>query len=209
VNLGDPAAVIVPSLEGPVLLVLFRDVRPMSAREVHRRASRGSHRAVQLALRRLVEQGIVDVQETRGAHLFTLNRDHVAAPVVALLASLREVFLQRLKDAIARWGRSGGAPLSATLFGSAARGDGDAASDVDLLLVGDDAAAGEGWSEQLQALRSDVRRWTGNELAVSVVPVGRLHELAADRSPLVEALLRDGICLYGPPVSQLLSGVAR
>jgi predicted nucleotidyltransferase len=61
-----------------------------------------------------------------------LNRDHVAAPIAVLLASLRLEMWRRLRTRLASWKTK---PLYACVFGSAARADGDSNSDVDLLLV--------------------------------------------------------------------------
>ena len=61
-----------------------------------------------------------------------LNREHVAAPVAEGLADLRLTLWKRFRTALAGWNPK---PVYGCVFGSAARGDGDAQSDIDLLLV--------------------------------------------------------------------------
>jgi hypothetical protein len=61
-----------------------------------------------------------------------LNREHVAAPVAEGLADLRLTLWKRFRTALAGWNPR---PVYGCVFGSAARGDGDVQSDIDLLLV--------------------------------------------------------------------------
>jgi predicted nucleotidyltransferase len=61
-----------------------------------------------------------------------LNRDHIAAGIAVALAELRPELWTRLRQELSRWHPGA---LYANVFGSAARGDGDESSDIDLLLV--------------------------------------------------------------------------
>lgn len=61
-----------------------------------------------------------------------LNREHIAADVALLLSGLRTTLWERFRAEFRNWKVR---PLFASVFGSMARGDGDAASDIDLLLV--------------------------------------------------------------------------
>ena len=66
-------------------------------------------------------------QEAAGEyHLYTLNRQHLAAPAIELLADLRAEFQRRLRDEVAGWQV---APIHLSIFGSAARGAGDVADE--------------------------------------------------------------------------------
>src|SRR3954447_3212721 len=115
------AAVTGGGLEGEVLAVLAGTTKPLTGRQVARLARRGSDRGIRLALQRLAVQGLVDTLDAPPAVLYTLNREHIAAPVALALVELRGALLARLRDAIGSWQV---APLHASLFGSAARGDG-------------------------------------------------------------------------------------
>lgn len=122
-----------------------------------------------------------------------LNREHVAAPAADLLAGLRLELWKRLREELAGWNPEA---LHASVFGSAARGDGGPDSDVDLLLVhrpvpGEQAVGqapsfvgmitgflaaraveqmtdqeANGWRQQIDRLHGLVYSWTGNALQV-------------------------------------------
>lgn len=131
-NLSDPTQAITPTLDGPVLAVLARSGHPLTVGEVAAQAARGSEIGIRKCLARLVDQGIVRAVEMGRNRVHELNRDHVAADVALGLADLRLVLIRRLKEELASWNPK---PIDAWLFGSAARGDGDATSDIDILLV--------------------------------------------------------------------------
>jgi predicted nucleotidyltransferase len=203
VNVAFPHSTVSPTLEGDALVVLADTTRPLTGREVARLAGRGTQPAVAAALSRLVRQGLVHRQEIGGSFLHTLNRDHLAAPAVLVLAGLRTELLKRLRAAVGEWELQ---PVSAALFGSAARGDGDADSDVDLLVV---RAApvdeeDERWRTQMVCLADDVHAWTGNHASLIEVAEQDLPGLLDARPPVLDSLRTDAIPLAGVPPGRLL-----
>ncbi|MHB2023617.1 MAG: nucleotidyltransferase domain-containing protein [Mycobacteriales bacterium] len=131
-DLSDPTRAITPTLDGPVLAVLAAAGKPLTVGQVADLAARGSEIGIRRSLARLVEQGIVRATLMGRNQVHELNRNHVAADVAVLLAGVRPAFWERFRDEFRAWKVR---PLFASVFGSAARGDGDAASDIDLLLV--------------------------------------------------------------------------
>jgi len=131
-DLSDPTRAVTSTLDGAVLAALAVAGRPLTVGQVAEQAVRGSEIGVRRSLARLVEQGIVRATVMGRNQVHELNRDHVAAPVAVALADLRTELWRRLKEELDRWRPR---PLYACVFGSAARGDGDASSDIDLLLV--------------------------------------------------------------------------
>ncbi|MBK5222734.1 MAG: nucleotidyltransferase domain-containing protein [Acidimicrobiia bacterium] len=85
------------------------------------------------------------------------------------------------------------------LFGSAARRDGDADSDIDLLLVRDGSVHpdDETWAEQRHGLARDVERWTGNTVQIIDLSESELATAVRRNEPLISALRADGIVLAG------------
>lgn len=208
-NVAYPHVVLTGGgLEGEVLEVLAGTTKPMTGRQVARLARRGSDRGVRLALNRLVAQGLVDAVDAPPAVLYSLNRDHVAAPVALALVGLRGALLDRLRGTLAGWEVS---PVHVSLFGSAARGDGDEASDIDVFVVRPARTSAEDprWRGQLEALERDIRRWTGNHAGISEVGEDELARLSAERPPAVGELERDAVTLAGKDARRLFTSAGR
>jgi predicted nucleotidyltransferase len=205
-NLRRPHATVTGgALEGDVLAVLAGTTKPLTGRQVGRMAGHGSDRGIRIALNRLAEQGLVHAQDAPPAVLYTLNRDHIAAPIVFALASLRSDLLTRLRSSLEAWEIP---PVHASLFGSAARGEADVDSDIDVFVLRPASVDVEQstWRAQLDALARDIERWTGNAASVSELSEADLVPLAAGRPPIVEEISRDGVTLAGVPADRLFGG---
>jgi predicted transcriptional regulator len=201
-DVSKPFTAISPGVDADVLVVLARSTTPHSGRELARRAGR-SNTGVQHVLDRLVEHGLVNRQVAGRTFLYQLNRDHLLAPTVEQMAGARLELVRRLRDAIGAWEVP---PIHASLFGSAARGDGDTSSDIDLLIVRpvdvdpDDAT----WRSQVDGLADLVRRWTGNSAGIAEVAELELPRLRRDRPPVVEEVGDDAVDLAGETTRKLL-----
>jgi predicted nucleotidyltransferase len=202
-NVGRPYTAISPSLDGEVLQTLAGTTMAMTGRQVARLTGRSSHSGVLDVLNRLTDHGLVDRVELNRAFLFSLNREHLAYPAVIALTGMRAALLGRMGQEIGTWQI---APVHLSLFGSAARGDGDADSDIDLFVVRPTAVSEEDprWREQLDGLAIKIDRWTGNRAAVLEVAEGELVRLATDNPPIVDQLRSDAIVLGGLEISTLL-----
>ncbi len=132
VDLSRPWALIRSPIDMEVVLVLRGTTRPLTGREVARLVRAGSQPTVNASLRRLAEEGLVHAEEAGNAYLYTFNRQHLAAPALEQLAGIRSELERRLRTEIAEWEI---APTHASIFGSAARGDGDNSSDIDVFVV--------------------------------------------------------------------------
>jgi predicted nucleotidyltransferase len=205
-DLGRPYSAIAPSLDGDALAVLAGTTRPLTGREVSRLVRRGSQRGVQGALERLVLQGVVHQQEAGRALLYTLNREHVAAPAIEALASLRAELIRRITVTVGEWEVR---PSHVSIFGSFARGGGDQRSDIDLLIVRPEAVVVDDprWREQLDDLTASVRVWSGNHAGIAEVSRTDVERLRHERPQIVGDMRRDALVLHGPDVETLLGEV--
>jgi len=163
---------------------------------------RNSHSGVLDVLNRLSEHGLVDRQEAGRALLYTLNRDHLAAPAVSILAGIRGELLDRLRERIGGWELQ---PLHASLFGSVARRDGDVDSDIDLFIVRPIRLSDEDsrWRGQINDLAGSVQRWTGNRAGIAEVAEAEINRLSQGETPIVNELRSDAIVLTGPDIVAL------
>jgi predicted nucleotidyltransferase len=204
-NVAHPLRGIIPTLDAPVIEALAATTKPLTGREVNRLAGVGSPRGVQLVLRRLVAQGLVLTEGRDNAGYYLANREHLAWRALESLARLRLALRDRLSEEIAAWALQ---PLHASMFGSAARGDGDSASDIDLLLIRPGSIETiERWDQQLDRLREDVPKWTGNHCQAFDIGLARLAEHVAAHDPLLDAWLADGLHLAGSGLRDLIASL--
>lgn len=201
-DVSKPFAAVSSGVDADVLVVLARSTKTCSGRELARRAGR-SNTGVQHVLDRLVAHGLVNREEVGRTFLYGLNRDHLLAPTVDQMAGARAELVRRLREEIGAWEV---APIHASLFGSAARGDGDTNSDIDLFVVrpADVDPESPAWRDQLDALADRVRRWTGNNAGISEISEGELRRLRKDRPPVVDEVDEDAVDLAGEKARVLL-----
>ena len=191
-RLSRPFEVITPTVDGDVLAVLCRADGPFSGREVHRLAGHWSEAGVRKVLNRLVEQGIVLRQRVGNTYLHSLNRDHIAADAVRAIAYLRETAFELMREALSSWRQP---PAYAAVFGSAARREETAGSDIDVFLVRPEDADAETWQTAASSFATKVSKATGND--VRVLDVTRAELWSPDNAALGSELQRDAITLVG------------
>ena len=198
-DLSNPISSVIPNGHGAVLTVLARTDRGLSGRGIAELTTGqlAKSRALEV-LGELVRAGIVVAEDHPPAKLYRLNRGHVAASAIVALADLRGELIDRIRGAIDSWSPQ---PESAWLFGSAARGDGGAESDVDVLIVRADTVAEDApeWAEQLVALSGRIRDWSGNEASVIEYSASEFAVIVASGERLIDEIRRDGIYLAGDP----------
>ena len=202
-NVATPSEAIVPTLDGPVLVALAKIARPATGRQVHQLTGVGSEAGVRNSLNRLVHQGIVRASPAGSAVLYAVNREHLAWPAVQVLAGMRGELLARLRGVLEGWHPR---PRTAAVFGSVARGDGNADSDIDLLLIrrrGKDAED-EMWQAQLSLLREQVTAWTGNTLQVYDISTADLERSISAHDRLITEWRADAITVCGTDLRGLL-----
>jgi hypothetical protein len=138
--------------------------------------------------------------------LYPANREHLAWPAIEQLAGIRARLLERIRGTVAAWPI---APLHVSLFGSAARRDGDSESDIDVLLVRPDGVGedDEAWESQVGTLRAAVGSWTGNRCQSFVIDRGRLASHLTAKDPLVENWLRDEVLILGEHLQAIIENL--
>lgn len=202
-DIARPYAAVSHTLDGDVLRVLANTTQVLTGREVAALTGRRSHSGVLDALHRLTEHGLVTRVELNRAYLFTLNREHLAAPAVEILMGMGAELLRRIRDALDSWVI---APAHVSMFGSAARGDGSTGSDIDLLVIrpGDLADDNATWRTQLADLKDQIRRWTGNHAQIVELTNEEVIRLRKDERAIVAALRSDAVVLHGSEIATLL-----
>lgn len=196
-----PIEAIVPGAQGRVLAVLVETTAELNLRTVAQLAGISQAQASRL-LPELVDLGVVERREVPPASLFRLVPEHVASRAMLALARSTEAVLDEM-------GRLAGAlphpPASVIVFGSFARREADADSDIDVVVVrptgideDDDT-----WVESLEAWRRGVRRLTGNPVEVLEVSADQAAVKLGGRSQVWADIRRDARVVHGLDVDKL------
>ena len=196
-DFGQPFGGLIPGAQGAVLSALLRTGIPLTGRQVHGLVSdRHSLWTVQEALKSLHAIGLIHTEVVGRAGVHTINDDHVAVLHLRALVDpaqmRREVVATQVDPQVE----------SVLVFGSVARGEATAHSDVDLAVI-----AQANWDGRID-LEDAVRSRLGNDCDVLTFTVAEFAQLANSNEPIVAEILRDGIALIGS-APQLLAGSSR
>ncbi len=198
-----PIEAVIPGVQGRVLAVLARSEAEMTIRTAARLAGVSPQQAA-VVIGRLVDLGLVGRREAGSAALVALDRRNEAAGAVLALAQLQRSTLERLAASARTLSPP---PASLVVFGSFARGEATAKSDLDVLAVraAGVAADDEAWADALAGWEVAARRVTGNPVELLVVGVEELPVLLRDdrRGGLWRSIEVEGITLAGAPLEEL------
>lgn len=190
-----------PGAQGRVLAVLAETTAELNLRTIAQLAGISQAQASRL-LPDLVTLGVVERREVPPASLFRLVPDHVAAQSLLALARATDTVLSemgRLARALPHL------PASVIVFGSFARREAEADSDIDVVIVRP-AEVGEeddAWSASLEAWRRDVRRLTGNPVEILEVSTDGAATKLAGRTQVWADIRRDGRVVHGLDLEEL------
>ncbi|HEY5880531.1 MAG TPA: nucleotidyltransferase domain-containing protein [Nakamurella sp.] len=186
----EPFGGVIPGARGSVLAALLRTGTALTGRQLHRLVGdRHSLWTVQQALHDLTRLGLITTDMVGRAGIHRINERHYAiAPLRRLLSPL-DALTEVARDA-------GGDDLQAViLFGSIARGDARADSDIDLVVI-----APAIWDRRAH-LVDEVRSRLGNDCDVLHFTSEEFALRRAEGEPVIAEIDRDGVALIGaiPP----------
>jgi hypothetical protein len=206
VNLSEPASVVMAPGTAAVIRVLAGAEDAFTIRQIGRLAGVSHARAAQVVAL-LDQHGVVDTEDRGPSRLCTLNREHLATPALVALVDLRRSMLELIRREIESWQMR---PLHASVFGSAARGDGGVMSDLDVLVIRPDDIGPEtdAWSEQLRSAAIQLRRAIGNPVAWFDTSRDELRQAMAAGEPILQQWRLDSVHLTGSTLTTVLREVA-
>jgi predicted nucleotidyltransferase len=183
-NFGEPFGGLMPGARGAVLNVLLRTGAPLTGRRIHALVSGHSLGAVQQALRDMERIGVITTETIGRAGVHRINESHEAIAPLRSLASPVEMLTRVVREA---------APdvEAVIVFGSVARGEARADSDIDLVVI-----APEAWDGRAD-LQQQVLERLGNDCDVLHLTREDVARAPKDREPVVAEILRDGLAVVG------------
>jgi DNA-binding transcriptional ArsR family regulator len=198
VDFVHPVQAVIPGAQGRILAVLANVSTDLTLRTIAR-LSGLSPAQVSRVLPRLVGLGMVDRRDVPPAALFRLEPSHVAARAVLAIARTRDSVVADLQRTAAALEP---APVSMVLFGSFARGDATAQSDIDVLVVrpalsGPDESA---FDVNLERWREEAARLTGNRVETTEVGEDEVPDLITAPRSFWDEVAQDSIVIAGKPL---------
>lgn len=197
-----PVEALIPGVQGRVLGVLSRISTDLTMRTVAELAGVSPQQA-SVVIGKLVDLGVVERRDVPPASLVQLAPGNLAAEIVRSLSRLRESALDEVAQLA---GSITPAPASLIIFGSFARGDASAASDVDVLAVRPALQAHEAdrWTDSLGKWVSEASRALGNPVNHIEIDLEKLPRRLARKGPSVwQDIVREGLVIAGLPLGEL------
>ncbi len=201
VDFRRPVEAVIPGVQGRILAVLAETTAELNLRTIARLSGASPAQASRV-LPELVALGLVDRREAPPSALFALIEDNVAGRLVRSLSRSRETVLDEL-GALA--GQMDLTPVSVIVFGSLARGEADALSDLDVVLVRPTGVDedDEPWASSAERWRTAARRLTGNAVQVIEIDEGELARRLRRPAELWANVLREGVVVHGASLESL------
>lgn len=147
-------------------------------------ADRHSLGAVQQALRDLDRLGLITTETIGRAGVHRINEGHAAIAPLRALASPIEMLTRVVEETVR-------GVEAVIVFGSVARGDAHADSDIDLVVI-----APATWDGRVE-LQQQVHERLGNDCDALHLTPDHFKLAPENREPVVSEIIRDGIALVG------------
>lgn len=200
-----PVETVIPGATGRLLAALARVDAELPVSTLARVAGVGRTRASGL-ISELYNLGLIDRREIGRTTMVRLARDNAAGELLDRLGHLQELVMDRLRLMATEFDP---APLSLVVFGSFARGEATADSDIDVLAVRSEDADSDSWAAAIAAFSTKVRRLTGNPVQVLDYDLNELRRRASPRAKtgraFWKALGRDSVVLAGVGINELVT----
>jgi len=195
----QPVETLIPGVQGRVLGALARTETEMTIRTVARLAGVSPQQA-SVVIAELVSLGLAARREAGSSALVCLDRENEAARVVIALSRLRESVMGRLNELAHAISPP---PESLIVFGSFARSETIATSDLDVLAIRakDIPADDNDWIDALGAWERVARRIAGNPVNMMVVSADEVPALLRRHSGPWRTIANEGVVLVGRPLN--------
>jgi len=186
-----------------ILRLLVRTRAELSGREVAR-LLKLDHKTCHAALRALADQGVVEARRLGTAVAYQVRVDHPVTQDILIPAFEKEQGLvdRYVRDAIAL---SGVVAESVVLFGSVARGDEEARSDVDILLLICDRKTQARTEDALDAAAGTLAARYGSVPQFIVRDCRTFRAKVLNGDPFFNEVLRTGRVMIGKPLNEILN----
>lgn len=150
------------------------------------------------ALAKLEAIGLVHSEDVGPSRVYRLNRQHVLWNPLDIMVTTPAIIKQEITKIAARPEAAG---TTVAIFGSFARGEASAGSDIDVVMVNGADDSEQSRFDVIDSLRERIREMTGNDVDILEIDDDQLARMAASHDPLLDSWITDGQTLAGPDLT--------
>lgn len=200
-----PVHAVVPGVQGRILAVLAETTSELNLRTIASIAN-VSEAQVSRVIPALVAIGLVERREAPPSALFRLVRDHIAAGPILALSRSRDRMIQEMCKVAESLPVP---PSSVIIFGSFARGEADAESDIDTLMISPTGIdeSDEAWSASVEQWIQHVGEVSGNRVEVLEASADEVPARLDRGGSVWQDIERDGLIIHGKALDSYRSVV--
>lgn len=186
-----------------ILRVLFKSKIEITGRQIAQ-LSGLNHRTCHLALRELINEGIVTRQKVGKAHLFSLKEtnylvSHVLQPLFKKEAGLLQTALKKITKFFNR------AVVSVILFGSFAQGRESSDSDIDLLVLVSRQKEKKKVERKFDSLNMELIDIFGNVVSPYILTLREVTKKHKAKERLIGRIIKEGKVIQGKSLTEVLT----
>ena len=185
-----------------ILRFLVQSQSQLNGREIAKNVGL-SHVKAHTALKDLTRQGVVSMRSAGSSLVYWLNEDHFLVKEIIRPAFEKEEGLFEYISRLILKQISPPRPLSIILFGSFAKGNASADSDIDVVIIYPRSKSKTVISKELSEAEKKITSFFGNRLSgVPLLADEFLKKLKA-KDAFIHEIIRGGKVIYGKSITEL------
>ena len=187
-----------------ILRFLVKSQAQLNGREIAKNVGL-SHVKAHTALQELTRHGVVNMRSVGSSLIYWLNEEHFLVREIIRPAFEKEGEGFRQISRIALKAMKPPRPLSIILFGSFAKGNALADSDIDIAVVYPNSKKKSAIGKELSEAEKKITLLFGNHLASLPVKIDEFRKKLKTKDKLINEIARTGKVIYGKNISELTS----
>ncbi|MBI3617234.1 MAG: nucleotidyltransferase domain-containing protein [Candidatus Omnitrophica bacterium] len=162
-----------------------------------------SHVKAHTALKDLTRQGVVNMRSAGSSLVYWLNEDHFLVREIIRPAFEKEEGLFEYLCRLILKEISSPRPLSIILFGSFAKGNASADSDIDVVIIYPRSKNKTVISKELSEAEKKITSFFGNHLSCVPLVVEEFQKKLKKKDAFIGEIIRTGKIIYGKSITDL------
>ncbi|MDO9572464.1 MAG: nucleotidyltransferase domain-containing protein [Candidatus Omnitrophota bacterium] len=187
-----------------ILRFLVKSQAQLNGREIAKNVGL-SHVKAHTALKDLTKHGVVNMRSVGSSLVYWLNEEHFLVKEIIRPAFEKEEGVFEHIARIVLKAIIPPRPLSIILFGSFARGNAEADSDIDIVIMYPHSKNKSLLSKELSEAEKKVTSLFGNQLSCVPLAIDGFQRKLKAKDKFINEIVRTGKVIYGKNISELTS----